>query len=246
MSTPDNVQQSITNAYTSTGRRRSRRHFLSVAGGFGILSLLAACTRAPTTLATDSVHAQSAPPISIRPPILNATLSKPAAVTSPSAAAPSTPHRLELPSINVDTSVVELGWHVASNSEDQIFSEWDVAEYAAGWHKNSALPSETGNVVLSGHNNILGAVFRRLDQIKKGDEAILWSGGHPYTYRVEQVMIVPEKYATPEQRAENAKWISEFSDQRLTLVSCWPRNNNTHRIIVVARPETKLQASSGQ
>jgi sortase (surface protein transpeptidase) len=51
---------------------------------------------------------------------------------------------------------------------------------------------------------------------------------------VDKVMIVPEKYATMDQRKENAQWIGAFDDDRLTLVSCWPRDDNTHRIIVVA------------
>ena len=50
-------------------------------------------------------------------------------------------------------------------------------------------------------------------------------------------MIVPEKYATEEQREANAAWIGHFEDNRLTLVSCWPRDDNSHRIIVVAYAE---------
>ena len=138
--------------------------------------------------------------------------------------------------------MVELGWHEATNREGQILAEWDVAEYAAGWHKNSARLGEPGNMVMSGHNNILGAVFRELDQLKKGNEIILHAGDHQATYAVDQVVIVPEKNATPEQRKANARWIGPFDDDRLTLVSCWPRNNNTHRIIVVARPATAAQA----
>jgi sortase A len=146
------------------------------------------------------------------------------------------PDRLEIPAIDADMPVVKLGWHTTQTTDDTIFSEWDVAEYAAGWHKNSALPGETGNIVMSGHNNILGSVFRELDQLREGDETIVWQGGERHVYTVDQVMIVPEKFASDEQRRDNAKWIGEFDDERLTLVSCWPRNNNTHRIIVIARP----------
>jgi sortase A len=106
----------------------------------------------------------------------------------------------------------------------------------AGWHKNSALPGEGGNVVMSGHNNILGAVFRELDQLKKGDTITVWAGAHLYTYAVDQVVVLPDKNATEEQRILNSGWIGPFEEDRLTLVSCWPRNNNTHRIVVVARP----------
>ncbi len=144
------------------------------------------------------------------------------------------PQHIQIPSIALDTPVVELSWHAAQSDDGQIFSEWDVADQAAGWHKNSSMLGERGNVVLSGHNNILGAVFRELDQLKRGDEAILSTEEGTHRYLVDKVMIVPEKYTTQEQREANAAWIGHFEDDRLTLVSCWPRDDNSHRIIVVA------------
>jgi sortase (surface protein transpeptidase) len=53
---------------------------------------------------------------------------------------------------------------------------------------------------------------------------------------VEEVNIVPEKQASAAQRAANAQAIAPTTDTRLTLVTCWPWNSNTHRVIVVARP----------
>lgn len=150
--------------------------------------------------------------------------------------APVMPERIIIPAIDLDTPVTELGWYPSQNSDGRIFSEWEVADHAAGWHRNSSLLGQGGNVVLSGHNNIYGAVFRELDQLQKGDEALLWANGDTYRYLIDKVMIVPEKYATQEQREENAAWIGDFDDDRLTLVSCWPRDDNSHRIIVVARP----------
>jgi sortase A len=144
---------------------------------------------------------------------------------------------LESPAIHGAIPVVELGWS-ATEIAGKIFNEWDVAAYAAGWHKNSALPGAGGNVVMSGHNNILGAVFRELDQLKKGDAISVWMGTQLFTYAVSQVVIIPDTGISDEQRADNARWIGPFSEERLTLVSCWPRNNNTHRIIVVAYPQT--------
>jgi sortase A len=146
------------------------------------------------------------------------------------------PERLEVPAIKLDIPVVELGWSTKKNTEGQVFSEWDVADFAAGWHKNSALPGAAGNVVMSGHNNIKGAVFRQLDRLKRGDEVIVYAGNEPYTYAVDEVLILPEKYAALEQRKANAAYIKPTTDDRLTLVSCWPRNDNTHRIVVIARP----------
>ena len=147
------------------------------------------------------------------------------------------PSRIVIPSIKVDTPVVELGWSTKKTDAGAIFSEWDVAAYAAGWHKNSALPAEDGNVVMSGHNNILGSVFRELDRLKRGDTITVYSGKRAIAYTVDEVLIVPERHASLDQRKANAGYIEPTKDNRLTLVSCWPRNDNSHRIIVIATPE---------
>lgn len=182
-----------------------------------------ATTPAVTPAATGkATTALSAPPLAVQPHPANESTVR-------------LPTRLKIPTIDLDIPVVELGWSQQEYA-GKTFSEWDVAAYAAGWHKNSALPGDGGNVVMSGHNNILGAVFRELDQLKKGDEITVSAGTRTYTYAVDQVIVLPDKSATEEQRIANSKWIGPFDDDRLTLVSCWPRNNNTHRIVVVARP----------
>ncbi|MFN8442026.1 MAG: sortase [Caldilineaceae bacterium] len=167
-------------------------------------------------------------------------------ITVPILAAPAAqaavPTRLMIPAIRSDIPIVELGWSSTQDDAGRIFSEWDVADYAAGWHKSSAMAGQNGNVVLSGHNNIKGAVFRELDQLKKGDEIDLWANGKEFTYHVDKVLIVPEKYATANQRRKNAQWIAPTPDSRLTLVSCWPRDDNTHRIIVIALPAPQKTA----
>jgi sortase A len=154
------------------------------------------------------------------------------------------PSRLVIPNIKVDTPVVELGWKTGKTASGSIFSEWDVAEYAAGWHKNSSVPGEQGNIVMSGHNNILGSVFRELDQLKRGDTLEVFAGGTEYTYAVDEVLILPEKHASDAQRKANVKYIQETPDDRLTLVSCWPRDDNTHRIVVIAKPVTAAASAT--
>ena len=49
-------------------------------------------------------------------------------------------------------------------------------------------------------------------------------------------MILPEKFEQLDVRMKNAQWILPSVDERLTLISCWPYESNTHRLIVVARP----------
>jgi sortase A len=140
-----------------------------------------------------------------------------------------------IPSIELDAPVAEVGW-IAVERDGQLTTEWEVADYAAGFHKGSAYPGNPGNTVLSGHNNMRGKVFRYLVNVSIGDEIVLYADGHPYTYRVESVDILPEKYASDAQRTENARFIGYFPDERLTLVTCWPYTSNTHRVIVIAKP----------
>jgi ABC-type sugar transport system ATPase subunit len=54
---------------------------------------------------------------------------------------------------------------------------------------------------------------------------------------IEQALAMGEKRVAKDLaatlRKANARWIEPFDDDRLTLVSCWPRDDNTYRIIVV-------------
>ena len=156
------------------------------------------------------------------------------------------PNRIVVPAIGLDSDVVEVGWGQAEIN-GQLVSVWNVAEYAAGWHQNSALPGHTGNIVLSGHHNILGEVFRYTVDLEVGDLISLYTDEFEYQYRVEDKFIVKDKGEPTEVRRANARWIGPFSDQRLTMITCWPYNNNTHRVIVVAKPfvERALSSSGG-
>ena len=145
------------------------------------------------------------------------------------------PTHLLIPSIGVDAAVIPIGWQSVTRN-GQTTLEWEVADYAAGWHENSARPGDVGNVVLSGHNNIKGMVFRRLSEVNVGDAITLRVGDQKFTYTVVDRFIVKEKGEPLAVRQANARWIGPFADTRLTLVSCWPFTNNTHRVIVIAKP----------
>ena len=150
----------------------------------------------------------------------------------------SPPTRIVAKSINLNAKVIEVGWkQVIENGVPTSVSE--VADYAAGWHKNSKLPGQGGNIVLSGHNNIKGEVFRYLVDLKPGDVVTLYVGEQLYDYRVTDKFILKEKGEPEAVRRKNAKWIGPFHEERLTLVTCWPYTNNTHRLVVIARPLPK-------
>jgi sortase A len=143
--------------------------------------------------------------------------------------------RLVAPAIGLNSSVIDVGWQRLER-DGAIRNVWQVADYAAGWHINSRKPGQNGNIVISGHHNVSGQVFRYLVDMVEGDLITVYQGDEPHYYTVAEKVILKEKGEPPEVRRENAKWIGPISEERLTLVTCWPFHNNTHRLVVVARP----------
>ena len=116
--------------------------------------------------------------------------------------------------------------------------QWEAPdEKAAGWHSNSAPLGEIGNTVLNGHHNVYGKVFGSLVYLQEGDFIQVYGSDDKwYTYVVANKMVVPERDVPLQQRMENAAWILPSDDERLTLITCWPQQTNTHRLIIVASP----------
>jgi sortase A len=155
----------------------------------------------------------------------------PTAVPPEPTAAPAPPlpptSRIVIPRIGVDAKVVDVGVLPSG--------EMETAAFAAGRLTFGADAGEAGNAVIAGHNDIEGEVFRRLPELKAGDEVVLYRGEQPFRYRVELRTIVREDGATPAQRLENAQWMAPTEDATCTLVTCYPYRVDTHRVIVRAR-----------
>jgi sortase A len=203
-------------------------------------------TSAPTATAVPTAVPTSVPTATTRPTAtaLPTPAPTPAPTAAPAPAAPAAlapPDRLVAPTIGLDTKVLTVGWHEVKNTNGTTDLEWDVATFAAGWHKTSAPPGQVGNTVIAGHSDIEGEVFKNLAQLKVGDPITIFAGGREFDYKVTDTFIVQEKDVPMEQRLQNARWIGPFPDNRLTMLTCWPPNNNTHRAFVIARPV----ASSG-
>ena len=146
------------------------------------------------------------------------------------------PRRIVIPNIEVDAPVVDVSLTAVEN-EGQTYYQWQVpTAYEAGWHNTSAPLGQPGNTVLNGHHNIHGEVFGALVDLETGDEIIVYDKVGPHHYTVADVQILPERDQPLEVRKENATWIQPTDDERLTLVTCWPHTDNTHRLIVVAYP----------
>lgn len=146
------------------------------------------------------------------------------------------PDRVVIPSIQLDAPIVPIHFKVM-HLDNQTYEQWLVPnKFAAGWHETSALLGKIGNTVLNGHHNVYGKVFRNLVKLEKGDEIDVYSGSKVFKYIVDTKLLLPERFQTIEKREENAKWIMPTTDERLTLVTCWPADSNTHRVIIVAFP----------
>jgi LPXTG-site transpeptidase (sortase) family protein len=158
----------------------------------------------------------------------------PTATPTPVIPAALPPTRIVAQSIGLDAPISPAGWVAAQDGKAG--SDWVVPDEAAGWHQNSALPGHNGNVVLSGHHNMGAEVFRHLVDLEPGDRIVLKADGRDYVYHITDVFILPERGVPDEQRRQNALWIMPTNTERLTLVTCWPYNDNSHRVIVLAEP----------
>lgn len=123
------------------------------------------------------------------------------------------PTRLEIPAIELDTSVKEVF---------VVDGAWEVAEYAAGFLSGTDLPGE-GNTALAGHAGLRGAVFRDLGSLNPGDDVYLEAGGWRYQYRVRESFSV-----WPTQ----TEVLAPSESPVLTLITC--TNWDTQRLVVVA------------
>jgi LPXTG-site transpeptidase (sortase) family protein len=142
--------------------------------------------------------------------------------------------RLQIPAIGVNAPIQPVGL-VELEEDGQRYKQWQAPHsYAVGWHATSARPGTVGNTVLNGHNNVYGAVFRDLVDLDLGDEITVYDEGQTYRYQVAHRELVEEKDQPLDVRLYNARWMLPTSDERLTLISCWPDVGVTHRVIVVA------------
>lgn len=88
-------------------------------------------------------------------------------------------------------------------------------------------PGEAGNFVLAGHRSFTyGKQFSRLNELKENDEVIVESAEGRYVYQVSESFLVEPDDLT----------VLEQNDQvrELTLITCHPVRNPTHRLIVKA------------
>jgi sortase A len=151
---------------------------------------------------------------------------------TPVATSPATiPVRIVIPKINVNSRIVEI----VPRSD----GSWGTAAYAVAYHTGTGKLGESDNMVLSGHNNYQGEVFRRLSELKVGDTIKVYSTEREYQYVVKETAIILWTGASAEERRRHIQYLLPTTEPTLTLVSCWPYWVYTHRVYIVAKPVTQ-------
>jgi sortase A len=209
-------------------------------------------TRPPASPTAAATRAATATAKATETPAPTATATETLAPTA--TPAPIKPVRITIPDLKVDTKVVDMGWEV-SQTKNGAVSQWVIPKNEAGHHINSASIGEQGNVVISGHNNIFGQVFKPISQawnndrraqvdpftdrsdVLAGREIILYDeNGKAHPYIITEFYRVKDTGVSNEQRVKNGRFIQPTEDERLTIITCWPPTNNTHRLAVIAKP----------
>ena len=143
-------------------------------------------------------------------------------------ATPAPATRIIIPSIELDSKVMEIG--TKYNDKGELV--WETAPYAVGHHIGTANPGEAGKIVMSGHISSPisreGDVFRKLPDIKLGDEIVLYNTSErEFRYRVTDFGVVPP---------DDVSVMAPSSEPSLVLITCYPDLVYSDRLIVIAKP----------
>jgi sortase A len=163
-------------------------------------------------LAVATLPGASQPPSALTPERFKATLQQvvPVAIPTPG---PQQPVRIVIAAIQLDALVVEG-------------DDWEALKKGAGHHAGSANPGQRGNVVISGHDDVFGEIFRYIGDLKPGDEITLYSKEAKYTYTVKNKRIV---------EPTDVSVMQPTTEQTLTLITCHPYLVDTQRMVVLAQ-----------
>lgn len=127
--------------------------------------------------------------------------------------APDQAIRIQIPALDVDAPVVQG-------------DGWEQLKKGVGQNLGSANPGQTGNVVLSAHNDVYGEIFRHLDRLVPGDQVIVYTQQRQYVYVVDKTVLV---------EPTAVEVMASTGSPTVTLISCYPYLVDSERIVVFAR-----------
>jgi hypothetical protein len=146
---------------------------------------VAGCAREPGSLGARPVttHSRTVPSPAPRP-----VKPSPAPVIVPANLGRSSPVRLRIASIGLDTGLMPLG--LRANGAMQV----PPGGFPAGWYTGGPTPGELGPAVIAGHVDTNGpGVFYRLRNIRRGDRVtVTRADGRKPVFRVTRVAQFPK------------------------------------------------------
>jgi sortase A len=95
-----------------------------------------------------------------------------------------------------------------------------------GHYDDTPMPGKPGTVGIAGHRTTHGAPFRKIDQLKPGDEVIVDTTDGRFIYRVEKTRIVEPTDLSVKDNVGHGQ---------LILSACHPLYSAAQRIVVFAR-----------
>lgn len=145
------------------------------------------------------------------------SLSKVYASDNETTVAPSTGEligTLEIPSIDLKLPILE-GANMSNLKK------------GAGRLEGTTLIGETGNTAIAAHRSYTyGKDFNRLDEVKDGDQIIITTQSNQYTFIVHSTLkVLPD---------DTSVLAHDQEESILTLITCDPIKDPTHRLIVHA------------
>lgn len=134
---------------------------------------------------------------------------------------------------------MDLDWVVVSGTEPG-----DIQYSPGHYTEHESSPGDVGNYSVAAHRT--PGLFWDLDQLDNGDVMVLEDGENYYTYEVfeEETVLPQDTWVIEPDPFEDA---SNEDPERalLTLTTCAPKMNNTHRLIVWAELTETTPKSEG-
>jgi len=113
-------------------------------------------------------------------------------------------------------------------------ADLDTLRFAIGHMESTTALGQIGNSVIAGHrSHSFGTYFNRLDEMQLDDEIIVETGSQTITYVVYDILLVEPNDISVLKNSSKYKV--------LTLVTCDPVYNPTHRLIVHAVDKSQLE-----
>jgi len=76
----------------------------------------------------------------------------------------------------------------------------------------------------------------RSDVLNGREVQLFGADGSRVDYQIEEFYRLKDTGVPVQQRVNNARFMLPTEDDRVTIITCWPPWNNTHRLVLIARP----------